>query len=450
MANPAVVFLKNIFVMFDLIKNHKNISLRYTWPLNDLALGTRGSRVNIARLIPWVDPTVGQWSAEARWLRWLTFVWLGAGLVVLFSASYAVAVVEHGYGLHYVLVQLLWVAIGLVVFNRIVHISLDRLLQGSGIVLLGLVGLVALTLIPSLGVTVNGATRWLPLGPFMIQPSELIKPCLVLQGARLFGGWPQLTWSIRLTWLGIFGAILGLILMQPNLSTAAICGLTLWLIALAAGISYSYLLLTAGGGLLAAGVSISLKAYQRQRIISFLNPWADPGDQGYQLVQSLLAIGSGQFLGQGFGMSQQKLYSLPIQYTDFIFAVFAEEFGFVGCLVLLIFLGIYASVALLVALRLKQPLYRLVAVGAMAVLVGQSLLNMGVATGMLPTTGLPFPLLSYGGSSMVASLATAALLVRAAREINLDAPVPLRRRGSKSGQLESLPLRVLDGGSSLS
>ncbi|PSN16027.1 cell division protein FtsW [filamentous cyanobacterium CCT1] len=401
--------------------------------------------MNIARLVPWIDPTVGQWSAEARWLRWLTFLWLGGGLLVLFSASYAVAVVEHGYGLHYVMVQLLWVAIGLVIFNRIVHTSLDRLLQGSGIVLLGLVGLVALTLIPSLGVTVNGATRWLPLGPFMIQPSELIKPCLILQGARLFGRWPQLTWTTRLTWLGVFAAILGLILIQPNLSTAAICGLTLWLIALAAGIPYSYLLLTAGGGLLTAGVSISLKAYQRQRIVSFLNPWADPGDQGYQLVQSLLAIGSGGFWGQGFGLSQQKLYSLPIQYTDFIFAVFAEEFGFIGCLVLLGLLGVYASVALLVALRLKQPLHRLVAVGAMVVLVGQSLLNMGVATGVLPTTGLPFPLLSYGGSSMVASLVTAALLVRAAREINLEAPVPLRRRANANAR-ERLSLRIFDGG----
>lgn len=364
---------------------------------------------------------------------------------MLFSASYAVAVAEHGYGLHYVMVQLLWVAIGLILFNRIVHTSLDRLIQGSGIVLLVLVGLVALTLIPALGVTVNGATRWLPLGPFMIQPSELIKPCLILQGARLFGRWPQITWTTRLIWLSIFAAILGLILIQPNLSTAAVCGLTLWLIALAAGIPYRYLFLTAGGGLAAAGMSISIKTYQRQRIISFLNPWADPGDQGYQLVQSLLAIGSGGFWGQGYGLSQQKLYSLPIQYTDFIFAVFAEEFGFVGCLVLLTVLGVYASVALLVALRLKQPLHRLVAVGAMVVLVGQSVLNMGVATGVLPTTGLPFPLLSYGGSSMVASLVTAGLLVRAAREINLETPVPLRRRSIRGDQ-KRLSLRILEGG----
>lgn len=398
----------------------------------------RYTRVNVTHIVPWIDPTVSQWSAEARWLRWLTFLWLGIGLLVLFSASYSVSVTERGYGLHYVLIQMLWVGVGLMVFNRIVHTSLDQLLKLSGTILLIVLGLVCLTLIPALGVTVNGATRWLPLGPFMIQPSELIKPCLVLQGARLFGRWHQLSWRTRLTWLSIFMTVLAVILMQPNLSTAAVCGLTLWLIALASGLPYRYIAMTALGGGLAAVVSVSIKTYQRQRIVSFLNPWADPGNQGYQLIQSLLAIGSGGLWGQGFGLSQQKLYSLPIQYTDFIFAVFAEEFGFVGCLVLLLLLAIYASTALVVALRLTQPLHQLVAVGATVVLVGQSLLNMGVATGVLPTTGLPFPMLSYGGSSMVASLAAAALLVRAAREINLETtPVPLPLNGRSR-------LRVVD------
>lgn len=374
---------------------------------------------------------MGQWSAEARWLRWLTFLWLGLGLVVLFSASYSVSMTEQGHGLHYVLVQAMWIGVGLVMFNRIVHTSLDQLLKLSGVLLLVLLGLVLLTLIPSLGVTVNGATRWLPLGPFMIQPSELLKPCLVLQGARLFGRWHQLTWQTRMIWLGIFVAILAAILLQPNLSTAAVCGLTLWLIALASGLPAYYIAATAVGGGLTAALSVSIKTYQRQRIVSFLNPWADPGDQGYQLVQSLLAIGSGGLWGEGFGLSQQKLASLPIQYTDFIFAVYAEELGFVGCLMLLLLLAIYATMALVVALRVAQPLHRLVAVGAMVLLVGQALLNIGVATGTLPTTGLPFPMLSYGGSSMLASLATAGLLVRSAREINLDAPVPiaLRRAG---------------------
>lgn len=384
--------------------------------------------MNISSLIslaPWIDSTVKEWSAEARWLRWLTMIWLGIGLLILFSASYAVSVAEHGHGLHYVLVQLLWVGIGLVVFNRIVHTPLDTLARFSGITLLLLLGLVFLTLIPALGMTVNGAARWLPLGPFMVQPSELLKPCLVLQAARLFSRWPQLRWSMRLTWLGLFGVILVSILVQPNLSTAAVCGLTLWLIALGAGLPYLYIGLTALAGSLAAVVSISLKTYQRQRIVSFLNPWADPGDQGYQLIQSLLAIGSGGFWGEGFGLSQQKLSALPIQYTDFIFAVYAEEFGLFGGLLLLLFLMVYATLALRVALRAREPSRQLVALGSMVVLIGQAALNVGVVTGVLPTTGLPFPLISYGGSSMVSSLATAALLVRAAREVNLQPPTAI-------------------------
>ncbi len=368
---------------------------------------------------------MAEWSAEARWLRWLTFLWLGFGLLILFSASYAVSMTEQGHGLHYVLVQMMWATLGLMIFNRIVHTPLDRLLRGAGLILLALFGLVLLTLVPTLGVTVNGATRWLPLGPFMIQPSELLKPCLVLQGAWLFGRWDRLTWDKRLTWLGIFVAIVAAILIQPNLSTAAVCGGTLWLIALAAGLPYRYISLAALSGLAAATISVSIKTYQRQRIISFLNPWADPGDQGYQLIQSLLAIGSGGLWGQGFGLSQQKLSSLPIQYTDFIFAVYAEEFGFIGGLLLLTFLATYATVALVVALRLNHPLHRLVAIGAMVLLVGQSFLNIGVASGVLPTTGLPLPMVSYGGSSMIASLVTAALLVRAAREIHTDDPLTL-------------------------
>lgn len=375
-------------------------------------------RLNIAQVIPFIDPTVQSWSAEARWSRWLTFVWLVLGLLILFSASYPVALAEQGYGLHYVFIQLLWVVIGLAGFNWIVHTPLDRLLRLSGVLVIVFLGLIALTLIPAVGITVNGATRWLPVGPFMLQPSELMKPCLVLQGARLFGRWSQLTWKTRLIWLAIFAIILGVILVQPNLSTAAICGITLWLIALASGVPYIPMLLTAVGGASVALLSISINVYQRQRIISFLNPWADPSANGYQLIQSLLAIGSGGLWGEGYGFSQQKLHYLPIQYTDFIFAVYAEEFGFIGGLVLLLLLAVYATLALVIAARVQQPLHRLVAIGSMVLLVGQSLLNIGVATGALPTTGLPFPFLSYGGSSMIASLATAALLVRAAREIN--------------------------------
>ncbi|MDJ0717668.1 MAG: FtsW/RodA/SpoVE family cell cycle protein, partial [Prochloraceae cyanobacterium] len=232
----------------------------------------------------------------------------------------------------------------------------------------------------------------------------------------LFGLWDKLTWTARIGWLAIFALLLGSILLQPNLSTTALCGISIWLIALAAGLPYTYLGGVAGLGLLAGTISISIQDYQRRRVISFLNPWADPKNDGYQLIQSLLAVGSGGPWGEGFGLSQQKLFYLPIQYTDFIFAVFAEEFGFVGCTLLLLMLMAYATLGMVVALKCRHRVQRLVAIGVTILLIGQSLLNIGVVTGVLPTTGLPLPLFSYGGNSAIASLLLAGLLVRIARE----------------------------------
>ena len=268
------------------------------------------------------------------------------------------------------------------------------------------------------GETTNGATRWLSIGPVQIQPSELLKPFLVLQGAKIFGSWERKPGVVRLTWLAIFAITLGAILLQPNLSTTALCGMSLWLIALAAGLPLRYLGGVALTGMLTAYISVSTHAYQMRRVTSFLNPWADPKGSGYQLIQSLLAIGSGGTWGTGFGLSQQKLFYLPIQYTDFIFAVFAEEFGFAGSVALLIMIFAYTSLALTVALKSADAVKRLIAIGVMVILVGQSLLNIGVATGVLPTTGLPFPMFSYGGSSVIGSLLLAGLLIRVARETN--------------------------------
>ncbi len=360
--------------------------------------------------------SVRGWALEARLLRWLTLLWVSVGLVVLYSASYHAAEDDYGRGSHYFLVQLVWVFLGLLISRYITRHPLRQVMRLSGFLLLVCMLLVMATHIPGVGVSVNGANRWLPFGPFLIQPSELMKPFLVLHSAQLFGKWHKLTNQTRLTWLGIFTLGLLAILTQPNLSTTAVCGMTVWLIALAAGLPYRQLILTASTGLMAAVISISLKSYQRDRIVSFLNPWADPAENGFQLIQSLLAIGSGGLGGTGYGFSAQKEYFLPIQYTDFIFSVFAEEFGFIGGIVLLLFLAVYSTVALLVAIQSQKPVHRLVAIGCLVLLVGQSLINIGVATGSLPTTGLPLPLFSYGGSSVIASLITSGLLIRVARE----------------------------------
>ncbi|MGC8711249.1 MAG: FtsW/RodA/SpoVE family cell cycle protein, partial [Leptodesmis sp.] len=331
-------------------------------------------------------------------------------------ASYAIADAEHGDGLYYFKLQIAWILVGLVGFNLMVHTPIRFILGVADWGLLLILGMILVTLIPGIGIQVNGSARWLFIGPIPLQPSELIKPFLVLQSARIFAQWNRLTWAIRLIWLGIFALVVGGILIQPNLSTAALCGMMLWLIALGGGLPYTQLGGTALAGLVVATLSVSLRSYQLKRILSFLNPWSDPTGNGYQLIQSMLAVGSGGWFGSGFGLSHQKLFYLPIQYTDFIFAVFAEEFGFVGCLLLLLMLVVYATLALKVVLKARYPVHRLVAIGIMVLLIGQSLLNIGVATGVLPTTGLPFPFLSYGGSSMISSLIAAGLLIRVARE----------------------------------
>lgn len=397
--------------------------------------------MNLRLLLPFFDTDARDWAAEARWLRWLTFLWMMIGLAVMFSASYAIADAEQSDGLYYFKRQIIGILIGMVGFNLLVHAPLRYILGLADWLLLLILGIILVTLLPSVGTPINGAARWLVVGPFLIQPSELIKPFLVLQSARIFGQWNRLRWVTRLTWIGIFCIVLASILLQPNLSTAALCGMLLWLIALAAGLPYSYLGGTAVAGVLMAVLSVSIRSYQRRRIMSFLNPWADPRGDGYQLIQSLLAVGSGGTWGTGFGLSQQKLFYLPIQYTDFIFAVFAEEFGFTGGMLLISLLMIYATLGLRVSTKTQNPVHRLVAIGSTVLLVGQSLLNIGVATGVLPTTGLPFPLFSYGSNSMIASLTAAGLLIRVARESSEAKVLPLPGRDPVDKPPRRLPLR---------
>ncbi len=372
--------------------------------------------VKIRRLIPSPLYSTAEWAAEARFLHWLTLFWLGIGLVVLFSASYHAGAIESGDGLYYSKRQLLGVCLGLMGFCTAIHIPLQKLIKVSAFGFFLFLGLIFATKIPGVGMTINGATRWIDIGPFPLQPSELIKPFLIMQSAYIFHRWSRLTLSKRLWWLFLFSLTLLGILVQPNLSTTALCGMTLWLIALAAGLRYQSLLLTALVGVGIAAISILQNPYQQSRILSFLNPWADSLGDGYQLYQSLLAVGSGGLLGTGFGESQLKLSYLPIQHTDFIFAVFAEEFGLLGGFCFLLLLGTYSILALRVAMKSTHPIQRLIAIGAMIFLVGQSLINIGVVTGVLPTTGLPLPLFSYGGNSMISSLLIAGLLIRAARE----------------------------------
>ena len=354
------------------------------------------------------------WPAEARLLLTLTAIWSLAGLLVLASASWWVAAREQGEGAYYLKRQLVWMTASWSLMAFTASINLRRWLKLAGPALLIGCLLIAATLV--MGTTVNGASRWLVIGPIQIQPSELVKPFVVLQAANLFANWKRTRLDQKLLWLSSFGILVLLILKQPNLSTAALSGLLIWLMAFSAGLPLVQLFGTAIGGAMLGTASILLNEYQRLRVISFLNPWKDPQGDGYQLIQSLLAIGSGGPFGQGFGLSTQKLQYLPIQSTDFIFAVYAEEFGLVGSLLLLLFLMLIGYLGLRVALRCRNNQARLVAIGCATLLVGQSVMNIAVASGAMPTTGLPLPLMSYGGNSLLSSLMIMGLLIRCSLE----------------------------------
>nr|YP_001019175.1 putative cell/organelle division protein [Chlorokybus atmophyticus]ABM87955.1 putative cell/organelle division protein [Chlorokybus atmophyticus] len=384
--------------------------------IEDLLIG--GFNALFFYLFPTAHPRCIGWWIIARWLQWLTFLWFSVGLIVLCSASYPSALIEFGDGLYYVKRQLIWSIIGLIQFNILIRLPIKLILRFAGYGMIGSVILLALTFF--MGMSINGAVRWISIGPILLQPSEIVKPFLVLQSAIIFGMWnaakPP---KIKLFWIFIFVFVLISILLQPNLSTSSLCALILWLVALTAGVRWFYLNLITILGFLTALISLGLREYQRLRIISFLNPWANPTTTGYQLVQSLLAVGSGGLTGSGLSSSYQKLYFLPIQYTDFIFSVFAEEFGLLGSSFFIIFLLSYFTLGIIVILSNtseNRKVHRLLAFGSLVALIGQSILNIGVSIGILPTTGLPLPFFSYGGNSLLVNFFLSAILVRVAIE----------------------------------
>ena len=354
------------------------------------------------------------WPKEGRLIMGLIAFWSISGIFILGSASWWVATREMGEGSYYIKRQIIWLLASWSIFYLAINIQLKNWLRLSGPFLL--IGMLLIASTSFFGSTVNGSTRWLIIGPIQVQPSELIKPFIILQSAKLFGQWERINSEKKLFWLTIFASIILLIIKQPNLSTAALTGILLWMIAFSAGVNFRHLFNAALSGLTIGSISIFFNAYQQSRILSFINPWKDPQESGYQLIQSLYAIGSGGLFGEGYGLSMQKLQYLPFRSTDFIFAVFAEEFGFFGSILLLSFLLVIAYLTLKISLNCRNNYTKLISIGSGTILVGQSIMHIAVSSGAMPTTGLPFPLISYGGNSLISCLLIAALLVRSSIE----------------------------------
>ena len=309
--------------------------------------------------------------------------------------------------------QLSWVGIGLVALLVVASVDYRSLVRVAPAFYV--LGVSLLVVVFVLGRTVSGARRWIHLGPITFQPSELFKLIFVLTLAWALAsraGEPLVRGTVMGT-LALLGVPFLLVVRQPDLGTALVLVPVVAAVLVGVGVRLRVLGAFALAGLAALPLGwLALKPYQRDRLLVYLDPFRDPLGTAYNVIQAKIAIGSGQLLGKGVsGATQSRLAFLPERHTDFIFAVFAEMWGFIGCLVLIVAYGLLVLRGFEIAASTRDPRGRVLALGVTAVLAAQILINLGMVTGLLPVVGIPLPLMSYGGSSMVASLMGLGLLL---------------------------------------
>jgi cell division protein FtsW len=336
------------------------------------------------------------------------------GIVMTYSSSAVKGYLYYEDPYHFFKAELVWVGLGLAAMTLALVFDWRFLFQWAKPILYFALLLLVMVKIPGIGRTVNGATRWIGIGPLSIQPSEVIKLAMVLMMARYLSANPN---NIRhfgrgvIPSLALLGVVCALIMLQPDLGTTLVIAATVFFMLLAVGANLGHM---AGLGLAGLGLvvaAIIAAPYRMRRIFAFLDPWADPAGNGYQTIQSLLALGPGGLFGLGLGQSRQKFLYLPENHTDFIFAMIGEELGFIGAtlVVLLFFLFIWRG--LRTAMKAPSAFLGLLAVGLTSLIGIQAMINMGVVTGVLPVTGITLPFISYGGTSLLFTMAGAGLLL---------------------------------------
>ena len=349
-----------------------------------------------------------------------TALLMAFGLVTLYAASYYNAQDASGTPLAEVISQLMGIALGAIVMAvtlRIDYRILQKPIYSSSLLCVSLL-LLVLVAIPGIGKSLNGSRRWLRLGPVSFQPSELAKYSAILHMARLLS---QSRRDVRRFFTGLLPALLmpcvmfALILLQPNLSTAGSIVIAAGLMAMLAGARWIHLGLAGCCGL-AVGVFYAFSEdYRRARMLSFRDPFAMMSKEGYQLSQSLMAFGSGGLFGMGLGQGRQKYAFLPYPESDFIFAVVGEDLGLFGCLVVLALFALFIFFGLRVAIRCPDRFGSLLAGGITCMIGVQSMMNMAVVTGLMPTTGQPLPFFSAGGTSIAVLMGAVGLLLNISR-----------------------------------
>ena len=341
-----------------------------------------------------------------KWLFLATLALICASVVMVYSASALVALERFQQPYLFVTKQIMWAAVGLAVLSIVMRVDYrayrnDRMLW----VLLGVVSVMLVAVL--FRQPINGTRRWFGIGGFGIQPSELAKLSAILFTALMLERRRtrinELPYSLLPIAL-VVGGIVALILLQPDFGTAVSLLAVIAVMVFAAGISYRYLFGAALLALPALYVILMQADYRRRRLLTFMDPWADPLGDGFQIIQSLIAVGTGGVFGKGLMNGVQKLFYLPEPHTDFIYAVISEETGFIGASLVLLCFCVIAWRGLRTAMRAPDTFGAFLALGITMMLVLQAFVNISVVLGLMPTKGIPLPLVSNGGSSMLINL----------------------------------------------
>ena len=342
---------------------------------------------------------------------------LAVGLTMIFSASPAMGI-KYGDTFYFIKRHLFYLVLGLPALFYGLNLDLDNLKNKALLILLISIALLVSVFIPGVGRKVLGASRWIELGLLSFQPSELIKLAVVLFLAKWLSDHQarlkNFVWGL-LPPIILSGVISFLIIKQPDMGTALAIAGTVFILLFLAGAEMLHLLLVGGIGILATMALSIASPYRLRRLTAYLDPWKDPLGSGFQIIQSLLAVGSGGLLGLGLGASRQKFYYLPQQFTDFIFAILCEELGLIGGAAVVIGFIIFAARGFRIALSTTDLFKSLLAAGIVSWITVQALLNIMVVLGLVPTTGIPLPFISYGGTAAIINLFAVGIVLNVSR-----------------------------------
>ena len=368
---------------------------------------------------------------ESSILVLVTLALVAFGMVMVYSATSASAAIGGGNSVYYLKRQGLFALIGVAALVLARHWNYRRLRYLSPSLLLGSLFLLVLALVA--GHNVNGARRWIALGPATFQPSELAKLSLCIWTAFYIARRPApRTLGELMKPIGLVTAVFcALVLAEPDLGTVIAICLMIGAMLLVAGAPVRLLgVATAIVGAVVL-VSIWFEPYRRSRIFSFVDPWHDAQGAGFQTVQAMIGLGSGGIFGVGLGQGVQKVFYLPEAHTDMIFAIIGEELGLVGVTLVIAAYAAFGWAGLRIALRCQDPFGKALAVGITTLVCGQAALNLAAVVGLAPLTGIPLPLVSYGGTSIVVLLASVGILLNIGRSDGLELAAPVRDRGRR-------------------